>query len=87
MWGLGWTKELLGLFPGLQPPAADVMSTRPQGAAHTGWHSLPPLLGYMSPKLPSNRGSLELTVHRDAVGIWGNCWWPCGILISRGVRS
>lgn len=84
---MGWAKELWGPLPGLQPLAAGLMSTSPQGAAHTGWHSLLPLLGFMNLKLPSNWESLELPVHRDVVGIWGSLSLPCWVLIPRGVQS
>lgn len=69
---MGQAKELLGQLPGLQSRDAGLMSARPKGAAHTGWHTLTPLPGYMSPKLPSNWGSSELTIHRDVARTWGD---------------
>lgn len=53
VWGFGWSKELLGQLPGLQPPSCRLNVHKTTLA---------------STKLPSNWGSWELAVHRDVVG-------------------
>lgn len=79
--GFGVGKGASGATSWAPAPSCRLDVHKTPGAALTGWH----MLGDTSPKLPSNWGSLELTVHRDVVGIWGNLWWPCWILISEGV--
>lgn len=56
LWDKVWAKELLGAASWVPAPAAGLMSTRPQGAAHTGWHSLPSLLGTVAPIFPVTGG-------------------------------